>query len=159
MQQTAHPDRPALDVLRYLGPDPDNWVRKREGIDYIQKAYTGREFDITPESLSGTFDPTPGVQRVFWSKNFKIGLPFSNASHYNNPEIDQLLEAAAIEPDPVKRKAIWVDFQHKIYDDVAALHLIAPAGVTIANKRVKNDTLGIVGPNASFADVYLEPST
>ncbi|WP_298373164.1 ABC transporter substrate-binding protein [Azospirillum sp.] len=123
---------------------------------YIQKAYTGRDFDLTLESLSNTFDPTPGVQRVFWSKNFKIGLPFSNASHYENPEVDRLLEAAAVEPDTAKRRALWTDFQRFIYDDVAAIHLIAPDGVTLFSKKVKNHTLGVAGINASFADVYIE---
>ena len=123
---------------------------------YIQKAYTGREFDLTLESLSNTFDPTPGIQRIFWSKNFKIGLPFSNASHYDNPQVDALLEAGAVESDPEKRRQIWFAFQQAIHDDVAAVHLIAPQGVTIFNKKVKNHTLGVTGPNASFADVWIE---
>ncbi|CAO3359086.1 ABC transporter substrate-binding protein [Azospirillum melinis] len=123
---------------------------------YIQKAYTGREFDLTLESLSNTFDPTPGVQRVFWSKNFKIGLPFSNASHYENPEVDRLLEAAAVEPDVERRRQLWIDLQRFLYEDVAAVHLIAPAGVTLFSKKVKNHTLGVAGINASFADVYIE---
>jgi len=123
---------------------------------YIQKTYTGREFDLTLESLSNTFDPTPGVQRALWSKNFKVGLPFSNASHYENPAVDKLLEDAAVEPDPAKRKEIWFAFQKLIYDDVAAIHLIAPDGVTLFARRVKNHTLGVTGVNASFADVYFE---
>lgn len=123
---------------------------------YIQKAYTGREFDLTLESLSNTFDPTPGVQRAFWSKNFKIGLPFSNASHYENPEVDRLLEAAAVEPDVEKRRQLWIDLQRFLYEDVAAVHLIAPAGVTLFSKKVKNHTLGVAGINGSFADLYIE---
>ncbi|WZB62854.1 hypothetical protein WJ970_05985 [Achromobacter xylosoxidans] len=61
---------------------------------YVTRVYTDRAFDITLENLTNTFDPTIGVQRVFWSRNFKIGLPFSNASHYQNPEVDRLLEAS-----------------------------------------------------------------
>lgn len=123
---------------------------------YIQKAYTGREFDLTLESLSNTFDPTPGIQRIFWSKNFKIGLPFSNASHYDNPKVDALLEAGAVESDFQKRQQVWYAFQQAIHDDVAAVHLIAPQGVTLFNRKVKNHTLGVTGPNASFADVWIE---
>ncbi|ABQ36855.1 MAG: ABC transporter substrate-binding protein [Bradyrhizobium sp.] len=123
---------------------------------YINKTYTGREFDITLESLSNTFDPTPGIQRAFWSKNFKIGLPFSNASHYANPVVDQLLEDAAVEPDAEKRRALWFKFQNLIYDDVAAIHLVAPDGVTLFNKTIRNHTLGVTGINASFADIYFD---
>jgi peptide/nickel transport system substrate-binding protein len=123
---------------------------------YINKAYTVRDFDITLESLSNTFDPTSGVQRAFWSKNFKIGLPFSNASHYANPVVDQLLEDAAVEPDIEKRRELWFKFQNLIYDDVAAIHLVVPDGVTLFDKKVRNHTLGVTGINASFADVYFE---
>lgn len=123
---------------------------------YIQRVYTARDFDITLESLSNTFDPTPGVQRAYWSKNFKIGLPFSNASHYENADVDRILEAAAEEPDAAKRKQLWIDFQHKIYDEVAAINLVAPTGVTLFNKRVHNHTLGVVGLNGSFADLYVD---
>jgi len=35
---------------------------------------------VTAEYLGNQFDPTLGVQRIYWSKNFKLGLPFSNAS-------------------------------------------------------------------------------
>jgi peptide/nickel transport system substrate-binding protein len=42
-----------------------------------------------------------------------------------------------------------------LHDDVAAVNLIVPQGVTIYNKRVKNHTTTIVGVNASFADVYI----
>ncbi|GBD46819.1 ABC transporter substrate-binding protein [Methylopila sp. Yamaguchi] len=123
---------------------------------YIVKTYTERKFDLTVEALSNIFDPNIGVQRAYWSKNFKIGLPFSNASHYENPEIDRLLEASATEADEEQRVQLWRDIQRKLYDDVASVTLIAPQPVTIFNKRVKNHTLGAAGVNASFADVYVE---
>ncbi|WP_234053165.1 MULTISPECIES: ABC transporter substrate-binding protein [unclassified Xanthobacter] len=123
---------------------------------YIQKTYTSRDFDITLESLQNLFDPTLGVQRTLWSRNFRIGLPFSNASHYSNPEVDRLLEAAAIERDPQARRQLWFDFQKLVHDDVAAVGLLAPDGVTIFNRKVKNHTIGVTGVDASFADVYIE---
>ena len=123
---------------------------------YIQKTYTGRDFDLTLESLQNVFDPTLGVQRTLWSKNFRIGLPFSNASHYSNPEVDRLLEEAAVEPDPKKRQQLWSAFQKAVHDDVAALGLVAPDGVTIFRTKVKNHTIGVTGVDASFADVYIE---
>lgn len=123
---------------------------------YINHTYTVRDFDLTIEALANTFDPTLGIQRIYWSKNFKVGLPFSNASHYANPEVDRLLEAAAVEPDISKRTALWHDIQKELRADVAAVDLIAPQGVTIYNRRLKNHTTSVVGINSSFADVYLE---
>ncbi|MFM0131514.1 SidA/IucD/PvdA family monooxygenase [Paraburkholderia sediminicola] len=34
MTQSNHPDQPALDALRLIGPAPENWVPPRDGIDH-----------------------------------------------------------------------------------------------------------------------------
>lgn len=123
---------------------------------YIQKVYTERVFDVTAEYLGNQFDPTLGVQRIYWSKNFKIGLPFSNASHYANPEVDRLLEAASVEIDDEKRKKEFNDFQRIIADEVPVVNLIALENVTVFNKRVRNHTIGAEGVQSNFADVYIK---
>ncbi|NNH41914.1 ABC transporter substrate-binding protein [Rhizobium laguerreae] len=123
---------------------------------YIQKVYKERVFDVTAEYLGNQFDPTLGVQRVYWSKNFKLGLPFSNASHYANPEVDRLLETASVEIDEDKRKQEFNAFQRIIADEVPVINLIALENVTVFNKRVKNHTIGAEGVQANFAEVYIK---
>ncbi|MBY3328835.1 ABC transporter substrate-binding protein [Rhizobium laguerreae] len=123
---------------------------------YIQKVYKERVFDVTAEYLGNQFDPTLGVQRVYWSKNFKLGLPFSNASHYANPEVDRLLETASVEIDEDKRKQEFNAFQKIIADEVPVVNLIALENVTVFNKRVKNHTIGAEGVQANFAEVYIK---
>lgn len=51
-------------------------IRKYDLPTYLKTVYTDRAFDLVVESLSNTFDPSLGIQRAYWSKNFKIGLPF-----------------------------------------------------------------------------------
>lgn len=123
---------------------------------YIKTVYTDRAFDLTYESLSNTFDPTIGVQRGYWSKNFKIGLPFSNSSHYANPEVDALLEAAAVESDPAKRKQQFNEFQRLINRDLPAINLASPLGTIFAKKTLRNYVPGAEGIFNSFANVYFE---
>ena len=45
---------------------------------FVKKVYTDRDFDIALEGMSNLFDPTVGIQRLYWSKNFKVGVPFSS---------------------------------------------------------------------------------
>lgn len=123
---------------------------------YIKTVYTDRAFDLAYESLSNTFDPTLGVQRGYWSKNFKIGLPFSNSSHYANPEADALLEAAAVEPDAAKRKDQFNRFQKVIDRDLPAINLVSPLGTLLAKKKLKDYAPGAEGIFNSFADAYFE---
>ena len=135
----------------------DAQIESYDFATYVKKAYTDRAFDITLEALSNTFDPTVGVQRVFWSKNFKIGLPFSNAAHYANPEVDQLLEAASVETDPQKRRQLFIRFQQIVHDDIPSIEFGANPNITIASAKVKNYAPTGEGLRGNFADLYILP--
>lgn len=143
--------------LRRIGIDIE--VQRFDLATYLNVVYKDRAFDLTIESLSNTFDPTLGVQRAYWSKNFKLGLPFSNAAHYSNPEVDRLLEIAAVEPDETKRREVWWKFQEIIHEEVASVDLVAPSGVIVANRRVKNFAPGAEGLTGSFASLWIDPNT
>ncbi|GGD89298.1 ABC transporter substrate-binding protein [Caballeronia grimmiae] len=123
---------------------------------YVVKAYTDRAFDITFEALANVFDPTVGVQRVFWSKNFKIGLPFSNAAHYFNPEVDRLLEAASVETDEGKRRQLFLQFQQIVHDDIPSIEFGANPNITIVSNKVRNYAPTGEGLRGNFADLYIE---
>ncbi|MFC0216956.1 ABC transporter substrate-binding protein [Pseudochelatococcus lubricantis] len=124
---------------------------------YLRTVYGERNFDLTIESLSNLFDPTLGVQRAYWSRNIKKGVPFSNAAGYSNPEVDALLEAAAIEVDEAKRRELWVRFQNIIHDEAASVDLIVPGSQIVANRKVKNFVTGGQGINWSFGDIWIDP--
>lgn len=122
---------------------------------YVKRAYTDRAFDITLEALANTFDPTVGVQRVFWSKDFKIGLPFANPAHYLNPEVDRLLEAASVETDPAKRRRLFFRFQEIVHDDIPSIEFGANPNITIVSAKVKNYAPTGEGLRGNFADLYI----
>jgi len=121
----------------------------------VKVVYTDRAWDLSVESLSNTFDPTAGVQRVYWSKNSKIGLPFSNASHYSNPEVDRLLEAAAVEPDIEKRAAFFKEFQAVVAKDLPVINLVAPIQPVVGSVRIKDYATGAEGLSGNLARAWL----
>jgi hypothetical protein len=83
-----------------------------------------------------------GVQRLYWSKNFVKGVPFSNGTHYQNPVVDKLLEDAAVENDATRRlMKLFKDFQDTVARDVPDLNLYQPVFITIANQRVHDHSL------------------
>lgn len=124
---------------------------------YVTKAYTDRAFDLTFESLTNIFDPSVGVQRIFWSKNFKVGLPFSNAPHYVNPEVDRLLESAAVEVDETKRRELFFAFQKQVNKDLPSIEIGANPNITVSAKKVHDYAPTGEGIRGSFADLYLQP--
>ena len=93
---------------------------------YVKRVYTDRDFDICCTGFSNLFDPSVGVARVYWSKNIIKGVPYSNTSYYRNPKVDALLEAAAIEPDPDKRRAQWLEFQSIVMHDAPDINIGVP---------------------------------
>jgi peptide/nickel transport system substrate-binding protein len=137
----------------------DVTIRSQDFAAYIKRVYTDRDFDFTFNSMSNLFDPTVGVQRLYWSKNFKPGVPFSNGSHYGSAETDRLLEAAAIETDPVRRRQQFADFQRQVIRDLPDITIATVFNATIADRKVKDHTLTAEGLAGGMAGVYIDPSS
>lgn len=133
-------------------------IRSQDFATYIHRVYTDRDFDFTFNSMSNLFDPTVGVQRLYWSKNFRIGVPFSNGAHYVSAETDRLLEAAAVETDLEKRLQEFADFQRQVIKDLPDITVATVYSATIADRKVIDHTLTADGLCANLADVYIDPS-
>lgn len=131
-------------------------VRAQDPSAFIKRVYTERDFAFTTNGASNLFDPTVGVQRLYWSKNFIKGVPFSNGTHYQNPVVDKLLEDAAVENDPARRLKLFKDFQDTVARDIPDLNLYQPVFITIANQRVHDHSLTADGVESNLADVWVD---
>jgi peptide/nickel transport system substrate-binding protein len=130
-------------------------VRAQDFPAYIRRIYTDRDFAFAVSRMNNMFDPTVGVQRVFWSKNFSTGVAFSNGSHYQSAEADDLLERAAIEADPTTRINLFRAFQERVMADLPDLTLLAPKQITIASMRISDHTVTADGIAGNLADVCI----
>ncbi|MCX8997486.1 ABC transporter substrate-binding protein [Rhizobiaceae bacterium BDR2-2] len=141
-------------ALAKVGIEVD--VRVQDFATYVKRVYTDRDFSFTTNSMTNTFDPTVGVQRLYWSKNFKPGVPFSNGSHYANPQVDALLEAAAVEVDPVRRKQLWTDVQRQVIADLPDLNLLTDFQFSFINRRVVDAIVDAAGISGDFASTWIK---
>jgi peptide/nickel transport system substrate-binding protein len=130
-------------------------VRSQDLPSFLKRVYADRQFDFTSIGVNTLFDPSVGVQRLYWSKNIRPGVPFSNAPHYSNAQVDTLLESASVETDEGKRVVLYQQFQQIVYRDLPILNLVAPRMVTLANRRVRNHTVSAQGLEGNLADVWL----
>jgi len=130
-------------------------VRVSDVGSYIKRVYTDRDFDLTCTTFSNLFDPSVGVQRLYWSKNIARGVPFSNTTYYRNPRVDELLEAAAIEPDPAKRRAMFMEFQEIVMHDAPDINVGVPRWYTIHNRRAWGHSITADGVEGNFAHAYI----
>ena len=131
-------------------------IRAQDMGSFVKRVYTDRAFDFTVNGASNLFDPTVGVQRLYWSKNFIKGVPFSNGTHYDNPAVDTLLEAAAVENDPAKRIAMFKEFQQIVARDVPDLNLCSPLYLTLYNKRVHGAVTTADGVEGGLGNVWVD---
>jgi peptide/nickel transport system substrate-binding protein len=132
-------------------------IRNQDFAAYVRRVYTDYDFDLTVVGVTQSADPTIGIQRFYLSTNYVKGAPFSNAGHYNNPEVDRLLIAGQSEMDPAKRKAIFADFQRVAMGDLPVLPLTSINQITVTNARLKDHTLTADGVFDSLASAWLSP--
>ena len=140
-------------ALRRIGIDVT--VRSQDMAAYLKRVYTDRDFDFINNGMNTGPDPTIGAQRLYWSKNFIKGVPFSNGSGYNNPKVDALLEAAARDADPAKRVEQWHQIQKLISKDLPSIPLMTALRVLVYNKRVQNVRISPAAIYDNFANVYV----
>ncbi len=68
-----------------------------------------------------------------------------NYSGYSNPEFDRLVDEAAVEPDPVRRSALFLAAQQVALDDVAVIPLYHDMSYTLVKPWVQGLTITEIG--------------
>ncbi|WP_206243917.1 ABC transporter substrate-binding protein [Novosphingobium terrae] len=133
-------------------------LRSQDFAAFVKRAYTDRDFEVLLVGGQMGPDPAIGMQRFYWSKSFKKGVAFSNASHYASPEADRLLEAAQSEPDQAKRRALYADFQRLVQTDLPRIPLISYSTPVLTRTRLSPLPDTAEGIYGNFADLKLAPA-
>ncbi|WP_414441717.1 ABC transporter substrate-binding protein [Burkholderia sp. 22PA0106] len=131
-------------------------VRNQDLSAYLKRIYTDRTFDLSVHGMSNLFDPSVGVARLYTSENFRPGVPFTNGSHYRNPEVDRLFAQAAVETDEARRKQAFIEIQRIVERDLPDLTLLSPQYVTVYNRAVHDHTVSPDGTAGNFAAAWLQ---
>ena len=130
-------------------------VRGQDMGSYTRRIYTERDFDTANYLLSAGPDPAIGVQRLYWSKGFRVGAPFTNGAHYASDKVDELLLAGASEANETRRRAIYREFQVQTQIDLPQIPLIDVEVLTLTSKLLRQHTVSCEGPKGNFADAFL----
>jgi peptide/nickel transport system substrate-binding protein len=105
----------------------------------------GHDFDMSMDIVFNWGDPVIGVHRTYLCSNIKKGVIWSNTQSYCNQQVDDLLNAAAIEQDGEKRKALYAQFQQIVATDLPVYWINALPYNTAYAKTLKNPPKGIWG--------------
>ncbi len=133
----------AVDVR--ASPDFPTWAKR----------IASHDFDMTMDIVFNWGDPVIGVARTYLSSNIR-NIIWTNTQSYRNPEVDNLLEAAGTEIDPLKRKALYATFQKIVTGDLPIDWLLVIPYHTVYSDRVGNVPTNIWGVMSPMDDVYLK---
>lgn len=114
------------------------------------------DFDVAIANLGQFADPGVGARSYYHSANIKKGVMFSNMGGYQNNEVDDLFDKAALEMDPQRRGEIYHQIQKTMVNDVPAIWLIDLERFTVSQKSVHNLVTDAFGPWGSWASAYIE---
>jgi peptide/nickel transport system substrate-binding protein len=125
---------------------------------FLRRAYTAREFDLNLNGLGRLYDPTVGVQRIYWSDGVAHPLIWINASHYQNAQVDALFRQAATETDDTRRAAAFREIQQIVGRDLPVLPLVTvPSALQVYQSRVHDLNNSIDLTAGDFSDAWIEP--
>lgn len=105
----------------------------------------GHDFELSMDIVFNWGDPVIGVHRTYLSSNIRKGVIWSNTQQYTNEKVDELLNAAAVEMDMDKRKALYAEFQQAVGNDLPVYWINALPYHTAYNSKLKNVPTGIWG--------------
>ena len=127
-------------------------LRTQDNASSSRRLYTDYDFSFFTAYVGTYADPQLAV---YWSKNYIKGVPFSNASGYNSPEMDQRLEAVQVENDPKKRMQEFHEIQQIAARDFPIFPLFELEQLTLFDKKVHDHTTTFDGPFSNLAPIWL----
>lgn len=134
-------------------------IESQDFATFVRRVYTDRDWDVVVNGGQMGPDPVIGMQRWYWSKSFKPGVAFCNGAHYDSPEADRLLEAAQVEPDLAKRRALYGEFSRVVMTELPRIPLFtySSGGRLIYSRKLSRLPDTAAGNMGTFADARLSP--
>lgn len=132
-------------------------VRNQDLPTFLRKVYGEYDFDINGGQFSGYSDPQMGVLRQYSSKTIKAGIPWVNASNYQNPQMDKLIEALQVQGDGPQRVESFHQLQRIAQTDLPVFPLIELENFSVYSSRLGGVSQAPDGALSSLKNVWIKP--
>lgn len=131
-------------------------IRYEDVPTWLKRVYTDYAFDLNLNFFYQLSDPVIGVHRQYLTSQIRKGTVFVNGAQYSNPEIDELMASASIEPDSTKRSATYVEIQKTLAEEVPVIPLVEMDFITVYSDKLKDAVVSPLGVYASFDQAWLD---
>lgn len=131
-------------------------IRYEDVPTWLKRVYADYDFSLNVNYFYQLSDPVIGVQRHYGTDQIRQGTPFVNSSRYSNAKVDELLAAAAVEPDSTQRGEYYAELQNILAEDLPVLNLFEMEFLTVYNEQLKDHTVSAMGAYGSFDRAWLD---
>jgi len=137
--------------MRQIGVEVE--IRMSDAATFQRRVWGDNSYQTTSYGIFNMPDPTIGVQRMFWSKNIRKGVPFTNGSGYTSAEMDRILEAAQSEADTAKRRELFNTMQALAMKDLPIIPTVNDDLTTVYNTQLHGLVEDIEGVYGGFVNL------
>lgn len=104
----------------------------------LSTVYKDWNFDIATGWHQYRGDPAVSTT-VWYRSGSPRGAPWTNQYGWQSDSVDKLVDAAAAELDPVKRKALYADWVRAVNDELPVWMMTERTFLAASSKKVRND--------------------
>lgn len=130
-------------------------IVRTDGGGYLKQVYADHTFDLATGWHQYRSDPA--VSTTVWYRSGQpAGAPWTNQWDWTDPTIDQIIDNAATELDPAKRKALYGDFERRANTELPLWHPIEQIFQTVITAKARNASNNPRWGSSTWHDLWLE---
>ncbi|KIZ34221.1 MULTISPECIES: ABC transporter substrate-binding protein [Rhodopseudomonas] len=129
-------------------------VVRNDGGGFLKQVYSDHAFDLATGWHQYRNDPA--VSTTVWYRSGQpAGAPWTNQWGWTDPTIDKIIDSAATELDPVKRKALYADFVTRANTELPVWMPIEQIFVTVISTKARNHSNTPRWGSSTWHDLWL----
>lgn len=129
-------------------------VQRLDAPGFLTSVYKDWNFDLATGWHQYRNDPA--VSTTVWYRSGQPkGSPWTNQWDWKSDKADRIMDDAASELDPVKRKALYKDFVTEVNTELPIWMAIERQFVSVINKGLRNHSNTPRWPSSSWADLWV----
>lgn len=130
-------------------------VQRPDAATYLAQVYRDWNFDLSTGWHIYRADPAISTM-VWYRSGSPKGTAFTNQWGWEDPKADKMIDDAAFEIDPAKRKARYPEVVKLLNTEVPLWMATERQFISVTNKKLKNHHNNPRWPSSHWADLWIE---
>jgi peptide/nickel transport system substrate-binding protein len=129
-------------------------IVRNDGGGFLKSVYADHNFDLA--SGWHQYRNDPAVSTTVWYRSGQPkGAPWTNQWGWTDPAVDKVIDDAATEVDPVKRKALYGEFVRMVNTELPIWTPIEQIFVTTISAKARNHSNTPRWGSSTWHDLWL----